>query len=168
RRASARERRGVRHRRHGGKAGRALRDAMSEHPSSRVLYARLLGYVKPHARVFAVAVLGMVAAAATEPLFPAFLKPLLDGGFGQAAAKYPPLVYALGIIGIFVLRGVLSFVSSYCTTRLPTHAVGNRVVLDLRAAMFARLVRFPTRFFDDHSSGQLLSKVAYDVAGVTA
>ncbi|HZQ74354.1 MAG TPA: lipid A export permease/ATP-binding protein MsbA [Burkholderiales bacterium] len=136
---------------------------MSEHPSSRVLYARLLGYVKPHARVFAVAVLGMVAAAATEPLFPAFLKPLLDGGFGQAAAKYPPLVYALGIIGIFVLRGVLSFVSSYCTAW-----VGNRVVLDLRAAMFARLVRFPTRFFDDHSSGQLLSKVAYDVAGVTA
>jgi subfamily B ATP-binding cassette protein MsbA len=34
--------------------------------------------------------------------------------------------------------------------------------------MFARLVRFPARYFDDHSSGQLLSKVAYDVGGVTA
>ena len=40
------------------------------------------------------------------------------------------------------------------------------MVLDLRAAMFGRLVRLPTRFFDDHSSGALLSKVAYDVSGV--
>ncbi|HEY6822531.1 MAG TPA: lipid A export permease/ATP-binding protein MsbA [Burkholderiales bacterium] len=136
---------------------------MTQHPSAATLYARLLRYVRPHARVFALAVVSMVAAAATEPLFPAFLKPLLDGGFGQAAAKWPPIVYALGIVAIFVLRGVLSFVSSYCTAW-----VGNRVVLDLRAAMFARLVRFPTRFFDDHSSGVLLSRVAYDVAGVTA
>jgi subfamily B ATP-binding cassette protein MsbA len=41
-------------------------------------------------------------------------------------------------------------------------------VLDLRAAMFARLVRFPTRVFDDQSSGALLSRVAYDVANVSA
>jgi subfamily B ATP-binding cassette protein MsbA len=46
--------------------------------------------------------------------------------------------------------------------------VSNRVVLDLRGAMFARLVRMPTQFFDDHTSGALLSRVAYDVAGVTS
>src|SRR5579859_1420998 len=136
---------------------------MTEHPSAATLYARLLGYVKPHARVFTVAILAMVAAAATEPLFPAFLRPLLDSGFRPGGAKWPPIVYALGIVAIFVIRGLLSFVSSYCTAW-----VGNRVVLDLRSAMFSRLVRFPTRFFDDNSSGVLLSKVAYDVAGVTA
>ena len=136
---------------------------MTEHPSAATLYQRLLGYVRPHAKVFGVAVLGMVAAAATEPLLPAFIKPLLDGGFAPGSAKWPPVVYAAAVVGLFVLRGILSFSSSYCTAW-----VGNRVVLDLRAAMFARLVRFPTRFFDDNSSGVLLSKVAYDVAGVTA
>jgi subfamily B ATP-binding cassette protein MsbA len=39
-------------------------------PGSRQLYLRLLSYVRPHAKVFALAVLGMVVAAATEPLFP--------------------------------------------------------------------------------------------------
>jgi len=136
---------------------------MSTHPSAATLYRRLLGYVRPHAKIFGLAVLGMVAAAATEPLLPAFIKPLLDGGFAPGSAKWPPIAYAAAVIGLFVLRGVLSFSSSYCTAW-----VGNRVVLDLRAAMFARLVRFPTRFFDDNSSGVLLSKVAYDVAGVTA
>ena len=132
--------------------------------SSRQLYLRLLTHVRPHARVFALALAGMIAAAATEPLFPMLMKPLLDGGFapgGQAAL--PPIAFALAIVGIFVLRGAFSFVGHYCMGW-----VADRVVLDLRAAMFARLVRFPTRVFDDQSSGALLSRVAYDVANVSA
>ena len=133
--------------------------------ASRALYIRLLTYVRPHARVFGFAILAMVAAAATEPLFPALLKPLLDGGFRAAggAPALPPSLFAAALVGIFLLRGVFSFAGSYFLAW-----VANRLVLDLRAAMFARMVRLPTRFFDDSSSGALLSKVAYDVNGVTA
>ena len=46
--------------------------------SERALYGRLMSYVKPYWKVFALAVVGMVAASATEPLLPALLKPLLD------------------------------------------------------------------------------------------
>ena len=131
--------------------------------STRALYFRLLSYVRPYAKAFGFAVLGMIAAAATEPLLPALIKPLLDRGFGAGSQSLSPLLLAAAIVGIFMLRGFLSFTSSYFLAW-----VGNRVVLDLRAAMFARLVRFPARYFDDHSSGVVLSKVAYDVGGVTA
>ena len=57
---------------------------------SRELYLRLLSYVRPYAKVFALAVLGMVLAAATEPLFPALIKPLLDGGFAQGGRRRCP------------------------------------------------------------------------------
>jgi ATP-binding cassette, subfamily B, bacterial MsbA len=63
---------------------------------------------------------------------------------------------------VFLVRGIFTFSSSYCMTW-----VANKVVLDLRAAMFARLVRLPTSYLNDHTSGALLSKVAYDVSGVT-
>src|SRR3954468_4871175 len=130
---------------------------------SRELYVRLLGYMRPHARVFALSVLGMILAAATEPLFPALIKPLLDGGFGTGAKpKLSPELFAGAILGVFLVRGILTFFSSYCL-----HWVSHRLVLDLRGVMFSRLVRFPTRYFDDQSSGILLSKVAYDVTGVT-
>jgi len=131
----------------------------------RALYFRLLTYVRPHARVFGIAILGMVATAATEPLFPALMKPLLDGGFNSSAGNplFTPMTFALALVGIFVLRGLFFFVASYCSAW-----VSNKVVLDLRAAMFARLVRFPAGFFDERNSGTLMSKVAYDVAGVTA
>ncbi|HYX62714.1 MAG TPA: lipid A export permease/ATP-binding protein MsbA [Burkholderiales bacterium] len=132
------------------------------HPATTgELYTRLLSYVRPYAGVFALSVLGMIGAAATEPLFPALIKPLLDNGFASAP-KHPPIVFAGAIVGIFVLRGILNFTSSYFL-----NWVASKVVLDLRSAMFGRLVRLPARFFDDQSSGKLLSKVAYDVAGVS-
>jgi subfamily B ATP-binding cassette protein MsbA len=130
---------------------------------SKELYLRLLTYVRPYAKVFGLAVLGMVLTAATEPLFPALIKPLLDQGFAPAAERtWHPGVFAAAIIGIFVVRGVFTFGATYCLTW-----VAQRVVLDLRNAMFSRLVRFPARSFSETSSGRLLSKVAYDVTGVT-
>ncbi len=132
--------------------------------ASGAQYLRLLSYVRPHAKVFALAIAGMVLAAATEPLFPALLKPLLDGGFAAGETPlFPPLVFAAALVAIFIVRGALTFASAYFLAW-----VSNRLVLDLRAAMFARLVRMPAKFFDDHTSGALLSKIAYDVSGVTA
>jgi len=131
--------------------------------SERALYGRLMSYVKPYWKVFALAVVGMVAASATEPLLPALLKPLLDQGFGAGDAKWSPLTFAILIIGIMAARGVFTFTSSYFL-----NWVSSKVVLDLRAAMFSRLLRFPAKFFDDNTSGALLSKVAYDVTNVTA
>jgi len=137
---------------------------MSSSPqgSSRQLYLRLLGYVRPYWRVFSVSILTMALAAATEPVLPALMKPLLDGSFVERNQTHPYLV-PLAIIGIFLVRGVFSYLSSYTLAW-----VSNKVVLDLRNAMFERLLTLPTRYYDDSSSGALISKVAYDVSGVTS
>lgn len=128
--------------------------------SSGILYLRLLKYVRPYAKAFVVALLAMMATAATEPLLPALMKPLLDSNFGKAGSVgyLVPLV----VVGIFLLRGSLGFAGDYAMAW-----VANKVILDLRCAMFSRLVRLPTPYYDDQSSGALMSKVAYDVIGVT-
>ena len=129
---------------------------------SRVLYLRLLRYVAPYWRMFALSILTMALVAATEPLFPALMKPLLDGSFvdkDPATIRYIPFA----LIGLFLVRGVFGFASDYALSW-----VSNRVVYDLRAEMFSRLVNLPTRYYDDASSGALISKLSYDVTGVTA
>ena len=60
------------------------------------------------------------------------------------------------------MRGIFGFIADYAFAW-----AANNVVLDLRRAMFGRLLALPTTFFDSHSSGALISKVAYDVQGVT-
>jgi subfamily B ATP-binding cassette protein MsbA len=130
--------------------------------TSAQLYFRLLGYVKPYWRTFAISILGMAVTAATEPLLPALLKPMLDGTFihkDDTVIKLAPVL----ILVIFFVRGVASFIGTYAIGW-----VGNKVVMDLREEMFRKLLTLPTRFYDDHATGNLLSKLTFDVAQVTA
>ncbi|MEQ1533319.1 MAG: lipid A export permease/ATP-binding protein MsbA [Sideroxydans sp.] len=130
--------------------------------TSSQLYLRLLSYVRPYWRVFAAAILGMIVAAATEPLLPALLKPFLDGTFvnkDNTVMQWAPVF----ILVIFFVRGVAGFIGSYAI-----HWVGNKLVMDLRAEMFAKLMTLPTRYYDDHATGSLISKLTYDVTNVTA
>jgi len=129
--------------------------------SSTQLYFRLLGYVKPYWRVFAISILGMAVTASTEPLLPALLKPFLDGTFihkDNTVMRWAPIF----ILVIFFVRGVASFIGTYSIGW-----VGTKMVMDLREEMFRKLLSLPTRFYDDHATGILISKLIFDVTQVT-
>lgn len=129
--------------------------------SSAALYLRLLGFVRPHWKMLVAAVIGMALTAATEPLFPALMKPLLDGNLGagdpDAWWKYP-----LAIVGIIALRGSMGLFSGYCM-----HWVSHRITADIRERMFARLVVLPTTFFDANPSSRIAARVTNDVNGLS-
>ena len=129
---------------------------------SRTLYLRLLGHVRPHWKGFALTLAATALAAMTEPLFPALMKPLLDKGFSPEGDRWL-LWMPAAIVGIFVLRGVAGFFAGYGMSW-----VSNRVITDLRQAMFERLTRLPTSYFDQHSSSVPITRIAYDVNGVAA
>lgn len=125
------------------------------------LYLRLLGYVRPYWKAFAISLMGMALAAATEPLLPMLLKPFLDGTFvhkDDAVLHWAPIFLLL----IFLVRGVVSFIGTYAIGW-----VGHKVVMDLRQAMFKKMLSLPARYYDDHATGQMISKVMYDVGLVT-
>ena len=128
--------------------------------SSRDLYLRLLTHVRPHWKGFALTLAATALAAATEPLFPALMKPLLDKGFGQNASAWITWM-PIAIVGIFLLRGVAGFFASYGMSW-----VSVRVITDLRQLMFERLMRLPTSYFDAHASSVPATRIANDVNGV--
>jgi len=126
------------------------------------LYLRLLSYVRPYWRVFAASIAGTAVAAATEPLLPALLKPMLDGTFvhkDDFVIRWAPLI----IILIFLVRGIAGFIATYAISW-----VGNKVVMDLRGEMFGKLLTLPTHYYDNHATGNLISKLTFDVTQVTA
>ena len=128
--------------------------------NSKDLYFRLLRYVRPYRWIFALSVVATTIAAATEPLIPALIQPLLDGSFVEKdphSIRIMPLL----LVAVFIVRGVAGFVGT-----LAMDWIAHRVVMDLRAALFGRLLALPTRYFDDHSAGNLLSRLTYDVSQV--
>ena len=125
------------------------------------LYLRLLTYVKPYWRIFLLSIIATAVTASTDPLLPALLKPMLDGTFVNRDENIVRLV-PLFVLLIFLVRGIASFVSAYAIGW-----VGDKVVMDLRNEMFRKLMTLHTRYYDDHASGQLISKFTFDVTRVT-
>jgi subfamily B ATP-binding cassette protein MsbA len=102
----------------------------------------------------------LVGVAASQPLLAVLMKPMLDGGFSGAKPHYVYTVPAI-IIGIFLVRGVLSFASEYLLAW-----VANSVLADLRKEMFDRLLRLPDTYFKSMGSSVLLNRFVVDATNV--
>ncbi len=95
---------------------------MDEKEDGIKVYRRLVGMAMPHWKIFLLGILALVANGLTDTAFAWLMKPLMDEGFvarDQQAGLYIPLA----IVVIFTLRGITSFVASYCISW-----VGRRVV----------------------------------------
>lgn len=128
--------------------------------SAAEVYGRLLNYVKPYWPAFSAAVLAMAIFAASETGLAAMMKPLMDGSFVNKDAdtiKFVPLA----LIGLFLIRGAANFVTSY-----GLGWVARNVIKQLRTEMFERLITLPASYYDQSTSGQLMSKLLYDVEQV--
>lgn len=127
--------------------------------SGWILYKRLLGYVKPHWRAFAMAVAGFVVYAASSTALAEMMKRLIDGIQNPDAAFR--LFLPLFVVLMFAARGLGTFLSTYYMAY-----VGRYVIHTLRCDVFGHLLHLPGRFFDHHSSGHLVSRVTYHVEQV--
>ncbi|MBB3143299.1 lipid A export permease/ATP-binding protein MsbA [Halomonas organivorans] len=132
---------------------------MSEH-SGWTLYKRLLGYVKPHWKAFALAIIGYAIYAASSTALAEMMKRLIDGIQNPDAAFR--LMLPLFVVGMFATRGLGTFLGTYFMSD-----VARNLVHALRCDVFNHMLHLPGRFFDEHSSGHLISRVTYHVEQVT-
>ncbi|WP_444678066.1 lipid A export permease/ATP-binding protein MsbA [Halomonas sp. E19] len=124
------------------------------------LYKRLLAYVKPHWVSFLLAIVGYALYAASSTALAEMMKRLIDGIQNPDAAFR--LLLPLFVVGMFAARGVGTFLGTYFMSN-----VARNVVHALRCNVFNHMLHLPSRFFDAHSSGHLISRVTYHVEQVT-
>lgn len=125
-------------------------------------YRRLLVYVSAYKKQFTIAVLCMVFYALTDLAFAWLMKPLLDGSFVDKNQQTIILV-PIAIILIFIVRGVSGFGSTYLMSW-----IGWQVIKNLRQDVFNKYLTLPARFYDDSSSGDLVSKITFNSQQVAA
>jgi subfamily B ATP-binding cassette protein MsbA len=119
-------------------------------------YRRLLGYLRPWRGRFIVGMLGGVLFAATMASFALFAKKFGDGAFTHHDPR--TIVWVpLGLIGLFLLRGIGDFTQTYFMGY-----VGRQIVNQLRREVFQRILQLPVAFYDRSSSGALLSRLTYN------
>ena len=124
------------------------------------MYKRLLRHILPYWRIFALAIISMIALASTEWMLPALLKMLIDDEFATPSTTPSLLIPGLLIL-LFLVRGALSYVST-----VALHWISHRTVMDLRQAMYRNLITLPAAYFDRNAAGGLITKFTFDVTQV--
>lgn len=128
-------------------------------PSDLPLKQRLLRvapYFGNQKLAWAVAVVATLLGAATEPMIPALLKPLLDSGFAQGTLNL--WMVPVAIIGVFLLRGFAQFLAQYALSQ-----IANDAMLRLREVLFRRVQTAQMQLFQTQTASSLSNTVVYEV-----
>lgn len=126
------------------------------------LYQRIFKtYMTGYWRKFAISLIAMAVAAATEPAFASLMKPLIDKGFTDQD-KAAMILTPLAVMGIFMVRAASSYVNETTSTWL-----SGTIVEKMRIEMFRKLLRMPVEYFDNNNSGRMISRIVYDVTQIT-
>ncbi len=123
-------------------------------------WRRLRPYFGHQAGFWALAALATLVTAATEPVVPALLGPLLDRGFSQSSI--PLWLVPVVLIGLFAVRGISVYIA-----KLALAKVANDGVMQLRRDLFERMQAAALADLVPYSSSELSNTMVYEVqAGV--
>ena len=124
------------------------------------LYGRLLSYVLPYVPLFIVSIVGFAIYSGSQVAATEWLKRVID--YVNDPIGDMRLILPLALIGIALIRGVGFFIGNYLLS-----SISNRLVHNLRTELFEKLTVLPSSYYDQHSSGHLISRITFNVMQVT-
>ncbi len=143
-----------------GKAGHKARGQGAKEPKK--VLKRLMGYFRPYRLRFFVVLFCILLGALASVAASMFLKTLIDGYIAplllQPVPDFSGLAQALVIMALLYLGGVLA---SFLYNRLMI-GISQRILLDIRTAMFSKMQTLPIGYFDTHTHGDVMSRFTND------
>ncbi|MEV8528507.1 ABC transporter ATP-binding protein [Streptomyces sp. NPDC052000] len=131
-------------------------------PQEPAQVRRILGLFRPYRGRLAIVGLLVAASSLVSVASPFLLREILDVAIPQGRTGLLSLL-ALGMIATAVVTSVFGVLQTLIST-----TVGQRVMHDLRTAVYAQLQRMPLAFFTRTRTGEVQSRIANDIGGMQA
>ncbi len=118
--------------------------------------------MRPHRGKVTAAAAALLVSTAIGLAFPLVVRFLMDAAFVTRNLANLNQI-AIGLLGLFAIKGVLSFLEVYLLG-----ATGEHVIARLRTDLFSRLLDLSPGFFTERSSGELTSRLTSDCSTLQA
>ncbi len=122
---------------------------------------RFLRYYKPHIPLFIFDMVSAIIVAACNLFYPTIAKNMINA-FGNGITLDMVLMNALLLLGIYIVKAIFQYVIGHWG-----HIVGVRMQADMRRDLFEKYERLPYNFFDEHKTGDLMSRLTSDLFEVS-
>ncbi|MGC9393298.1 MAG: ABC transporter ATP-binding protein [Anaerolineae bacterium] len=118
---------------------------------------RLFAHVRPYWKPLLLTAVAMLLETGLSLVPPLFQRSIIDGVLGTGDLSQLWKLIA-GLVGVYALLQAVSMAEQYVR-----HVLGARFIFDLRVRLYAHLQRLSLSFFEQTSTGELMSRVTNDV-----
>ena len=125
------------------------------------VYLRLLSYLKPFWGLAVFVVIGFAINAATEVSVAKLLERIINAI--QHRDQSFTSLFPLLVVMLMFFRGLGTFIGGYFTA-----VISRNLIFNIRQEVFAKLMRLPSQYYLDNSSGHITAKIMYNVEQLTA
>lgn len=122
---------------------------------------KFISYYKPHLGMFTLDMLCAIAVALCNLYYPTLARKIINE-YSLEESLTPIIVGALLLLLVYLIKAAGTYIMGYYG-----HVVGIRMQKDMRRDLFDKYQRLPFSYFDDHKTGDLLSRLTGDLQNVS-
>ena len=122
---------------------------------------RFLSYYKPHKKIFALDMGASFLVSTIGIFYPMVTRTMLNDLIPNRNYRMVVL-FALMLLGLYLVRMLLNYFIQY-----QGHVMGVKMQAQMRRDMFVHLEKLPYRFYDDHETGKIMSRMTNDLMDIS-
>ena len=122
---------------------------------------RFISYYRPHVGLFTLDMFCAIAVALCNLYYPTLARKIINE-YSLNESYTPIIIGALLLLLVYVVKATGTYIMGYYG-----HVVGVRMQKDMRRDLFDKYQKLPFSYFDDHKTGDLLSRLTGDLQNVS-
>lgn len=122
---------------------------------------KFISYYKPHMGLFTLDMFCAVAVALCNLYYPTLARRIINE-YSLKESYAPIIIGAVMLLLVYIVKATGTYIMGYYG-----HIVGVRMQKDMRRDLFAKYQKLPFSYFDDHKTGDLLSRLTGDLQNVS-
>ena len=122
---------------------------------------KFIHYYKPHKKLFALDMTASLVLALIGILYPILTRTMLNDLIPNRNYRLI-VVFGVSLLGLYFIRMLLDYFIQY-----QGHMMGVKMQAQMRSDMFAKLQTLPYRFYDEHETGKIMSRMTNDLMNIS-